>query len=112
MERPKNTEKSKHEIFKLVNKANAVIEDAVKENSRFCHLMYIESMNEFLHFDYQGMLTREGKVNFWKELNQKMKDFDRGHIDLQPEPYRYNKFDQNNNKNQYNTGNHGNFFRY
>ena len=79
-----------HEVFKLVTKANRVIEQAVKKFPRFCHMLYIDYVNEFLHFDYRGKLTDQGKTQLWKEVDENMKNFDKGYTDLKPrEDYAY-----------------------
>ena len=91
LERPRNTHPRHHDIFKLVVKANAVIEKAVSKFSRFCHMLYIESVNEFLHFDYEGKLTECGKIQMWKEIDEQMKMFDKGQIELKPKQNSYNE---------------------
>ena len=89
LDRPHNTDPRKHEIYRLVTKANGVLESVVRRHNRYCHLMYITSINEFLHYDYQGNLTPQGRVQFWKEVDEKMKNFDKGRIDLKPKEFSF-----------------------
>ena len=89
IDRPRNTDPRKHNVFKLVSKANDAIEKVVHKYKRMYHIMYIESVNEFLHFDYQGHLTPNGRIQYWKEVDDKMRRFDKGQIDLNPKPEYY-----------------------
>ena len=83
-ERPRSTDSRKHEVFKLVTKANTTIENTVRKYPRFCHMMCVESVNEFIHFDYQGRLTPNGRKQYWKEIDEEMKRFDKKQTDLLP----------------------------
>ena len=87
-ERPRNTTPKKHEVFRLVSKTNNVLENIIKRHGRYCHLLYIESINEFLHFDYHGRYTPQGKIQLWKEIDEKVKLFDKGQIDLNPREFK------------------------
>ena len=84
---PRNTECRKHKVFRLVRKVNAVLESVILKHSRYCHMMYLESVNEFIHYDYQGNLMSQGRTQFWKEIDKQMKQFDKCQIDLKPKSY-------------------------
>ena len=86
VQRLKNTDPRKHHIYKLVSKANKVIEEAVRLNDKFCHLLYVESLNEYVNFDYNGKLTGSGRSQYWKEIDDQMKKLDRRETDLVPKP--------------------------
>ena len=88
LDRPRNTDPRRHDVYKLVTKANGVLESLVTKYNRFCHILYMESINEFIHFDFQGRLTPDGRIHFWRELDEKMKMFDKGQIDLVPRNHR------------------------
>ena len=85
--RPKNTHPNMHHIYKLVSKTNEVIEEVVKRNNRISHILYVESVNEYMHFDHVGKLTDIGKQHYWEEVDKKVKQLDRGETDLLPREY-------------------------
>ena len=82
IKRPFNTQYSMHEIYKIVSKANTVIEEAVRKFNKYNHLIYIETVN--LHFDTMGKLSAAGRTAFWKEIVTEMEIYDRGKTNLEP----------------------------
>ena len=69
-------------LFKLVKKANEVLEDLVRKYDKYSHIIYMESLTEFKFFDTCGKLTSSGKSSFWREIDTQMRCFDRGDTDL------------------------------
>ena len=62
-------------VLKLANKFNAILEEELvsRKNS------FIIDPNEPIHkhmFDLSGDLTNEGKITYWKQINQLIKAFD------------------------------------
>ena len=63
-------------------KFNTTLEAAVaNEKSNF--VLAIESL-EHLHYDMTGKLLSDGRIQFWKEVDHHMKEFDRGLLKLNP----------------------------
>ena len=84
VKRPFNTHYSMHEIYKMVGKTNTVIEGVVRKYNKYNHLIYIETVNEYLHFDTMGKLSAAGRTAFWKEIVTEMERYDRGKTNLEP----------------------------
>ena len=47
--------------FKLVGKTNEVMENEIKRNEKYHHIMYMETVDEYKHFDNIGKLSGSGK---------------------------------------------------
>ena len=84
LQRPRNTNPEMHRIFKLVGKTNEIIEQIVRSNDQCSHMLYVESIDQYVHFDYQGKLTGLGRTQFWKEIDAQMRKLERGETDLLP----------------------------
>ena len=69
-------------IYKLVRKANEVLEDLVRKYDKYSHMMYIDSLDEHKFFDVMGKLTVSGKSAYWRAIDGLMRKFDRSEIDL------------------------------
>ena len=82
--RPHNTEYNRQKIFKLVGKTNEVLEDLVERRCRHGHLLYVDNINQYMHFDRCGSLTPGGRMQLWQQIDSQMKKLDRGEIDLKP----------------------------
>ena len=75
-------------IYKLVRKANEVLEDMVRKYDKYAHIIYIESLTELRHFDTTRKLTASGKSSFWREIDAQMRRFDRGETELNVRDHR------------------------
>ena len=74
--------------YSLICKFNAALEDVLVQN-RHSHIMKIDVPLNNQNFDRCGSITPLGLIHFWNHLDEQMKEFDRGKIDLQP--YRYQR---------------------
>ena len=68
--------------FKMVKKANEVLEDLVKKFDKYSHIIYMDMMDEFKYFDIMGKLTNTGKSTYWRVIDSTIKKFNRNEIDL------------------------------
>ena len=84
MQRPRHIEKPNSDVYKLMSKNNKVLEEVVTRFDKFAHLLYIDSVNEYMYFGRDGRLTNTGKEKFWTELDKEMKRLDKGLTDLLP----------------------------
>ena len=73
------------QIYVLTRKFNNILEDVIAGDKRL-HLMKPHVEQNQQNFDIWGNLTTNGKTEFWKQVNQEMKRFDRGKTDLRPFP--------------------------
>ena len=69
------------DIFRLITKYNEVLDTLVAE-TKHTHYLKISTVNELYHFDHGGRLTASGMEQFWKEIDTKIKDLNRGEDDL------------------------------
>ena len=83
IKRPFTAHQSRKETFKLVGKANDVLEEVVQKYNKTSHILYLDTVNEITHIDGMGNLTAAGKTVFWKELDSTMRRFDKGETELQ-----------------------------
>ena len=63
--------------YSLVGKFNMTLEDIVASN-RHSHILKIDVQKDNTHFDRSRNLTPLGIINFWRDLDAQIKDFDRG----------------------------------
>ena len=70
IKRPFNTHPSMHSTYKMVGKTNNVIKDTVRKFDKYSNIIYIKTVNEYLHFDNMGKLTASGRSAFWNEVNK------------------------------------------
>ena len=64
LRRPHNLNESVVPTFKLIRKFNDVLKDEVRRNDKYNHIMYLESLDEYGHFDNLGKLSSSGKSKF------------------------------------------------
>ena len=72
-------------IYSKHGKFNRALEDGVSQQ-RYHHIMYLENVNEELHFDTLGKLTAKGKNEMWTEIIHQIRLFDLEEIHLKPRP--------------------------
>ena len=82
IKRPINIHDDVKAVYKLVRKANEVLEDVVRKFDKYSHFIQIDTLNEHKFFDSMGKLTATGKSTFWREIDGKMRKFDRGENEL------------------------------
>ena len=85
--RPKHVNPARRETYKSMYKFTEVLEDQVTVFNKFSLILYVENLNEYMHFDRAGRLTSSGKVQFWHEVDKKMRCLDKGKSDLIPKKY-------------------------
>ena len=83
VKRPDNSENK--QIYALVHKFNKILENVIAGDKRL-HIMQILVDCTNNHFDRQSNLSPEGLIQFWRCLDAEMKDFDRGAMELEPNP--------------------------
>ena len=72
------------QIFVLRKKFNEILAMELFAE-RYMHIMYMTNLTpNFRNFDRQGNLTGEGKYQFWMNLDDQMKQFERQEIELRP----------------------------
>ena len=67
----------------LKSKHNDILEELLYEEGH-SHIIEIRSLNQDRFFDQCGKLLAEGRIQFWKELDHIMKEFDRNKAELLP----------------------------
>ena len=72
----------KFKVYTLKSKLNQALDD-IADKHKQTYVITIRSLDNS-HFDSNGRLSHEGKVQMWKEIDQIIKRFDRGEIRLNP----------------------------
>ena len=72
-------------VYSLARKFNSIMEKVITGDKR-SHILKIHVDLHEGNFDRVGNLTMAGQYEFWKCINNKMKDFDRGKTELAPRP--------------------------
>ena len=67
----------------LKSRHNDILEELLFEEGH-SHIVEIRSLNQDRFFDQCGKLLAEGRVQFFKELDHVLKEFDRNKIELMP----------------------------
>ena len=70
-------------IFSLTRKSNVNLENALVDE-RHTHTLKVNTASDGSNFDNWGRLNATGKVEFWKNVDEQFKDFDRSKTDLKP----------------------------
>ena len=70
-------------IYSLVSKFNSVLESTVADDQHSL-LMKIEVQHTGTNFNHAGNLTPMGKIEFWNQFDELLKEFDREKIELLP----------------------------
>ena len=71
----------------LCSKHNDILEELLYEEGH-SHIIDLKSLNKETYFDKNGNLLTEGRIQFWKEVDSIIKDFDRNKLELTPrKPY-------------------------
>ena len=82
----------------------------MRKFDKHSHIIYIEMVNEYLHFDNMGKLTASGRSTFWNEVNKEIERYDRGKKELLPwekiNPPANNLHHKHHDKNYYNNRPH------
>ena len=70
----------------LACKFSDILEQVIAGNKR-SHLLKVElDTNNNNNFDHIGHLTQMGMSEYWRQLDNTMKDFDCGKTELEPNP--------------------------
>ena len=91
------------EVYSLTSKFNKKLYSLVQHDEH-SHLMKIQTVNEFQHFDNFGHLIPAGKRKFWNKVVLQMKKLERRETDLQPWKEYGERNIKEKGKNEYSTG--------
>ena len=75
-------------IFSLICKFNNILENIIADD-RHSHILKVDVQPNNTNFDRLRHLTPFGKIEFWRDLDNKLKEFDRGKTKLIPQKYRH-----------------------
>ena len=73
--RPHTNDATLKKIWQLRRKFNSIL-TSILAVENYMHLISLESVNEYIHFDQFGQLTNTGQGQWWHELNDKIKHLD------------------------------------
>ena len=71
-----------NKIFALRNRFNNILDEVLCNTNPQHHVLSIRVEENDFHLN--GELNEQGEITFWKEVDQCMKKFDRGEINLKP----------------------------
>ena len=72
-----------NEAYSMISKFNNQVQESLRHDSH-SHWLTTKSVNELKHFEKCGKLSELGKRDFWAEINEKLKRFNRKELDLLP----------------------------
>ena len=75
-------------VFSLARKFNDLLEGVIHGNKK-SHILKVEIDHNTIYYDRIGQLTQMGKIQYWKKLDEIMKEFDRGRTELEPTSSKY-----------------------
>ena len=81
LRRPNNT--TRKEVYTLTKKFNSTLEEVISKDKK-SHILKVHIDGSEKNFEPNGDLTSYGHVQFWRGINEEMKDFDYGKTDLIP----------------------------
>ena len=67
----------------LPTKHNDILEELLFEEG-YLHIIDLQSLIDENYFDHQGNLLAAGRIQFWKEVDMILKEFDHNKIELLP----------------------------
>ena len=70
-------------IYSLICKFNATLEEVVMSD-KHSHILKVDLLFNNSNFKHNGSLMQIGKIEYWKYLDNQLKSFDRGYINLKP----------------------------
>ena len=83
LSRPKLESSCRNDIFAMKRKFNYILEETLSGTGNN-YILEIESCNTVDEFDRAGDLSQKGKINFWRDIDQKMRKFAKGELSLKP----------------------------
>ena len=78
---PSNT--NRKSVFALTRKFNQALELVIAKDKR-SHILKVHVEDSENNFDTTGELTAIGQVQYWRAIDDEMKDFDHGKTELTP----------------------------
>ena len=70
-------------VFSLARKFNDLLEGVIHGDKK-SHILKIKIDHNNTYFDRIRQLTQMGKIQYWKKLDETMKEFERGKTELEP----------------------------
>ena len=74
----------KEKLMQLRKKFNEILEETLASH-RYTYIMDLDSCLTKSHFDHSNRLNADGKIAFWRHIDDQLKKFDRQEISLKPE---------------------------
>ena len=71
-------------IYALTRKFNVNLENTLADQ-RYTHILKVSVTPDGSNFDMWGRLNAAGKCEFWGNIDEQFRDFDRNKTDLRPE---------------------------
>ena len=81
LRRPENS--FNKEVFSLTRKFNKILEEVIEGDKR-SHILKVYVESNLKNFDQYGNITPQGYYNYWKIIDDTMKEFDLGLTELAP----------------------------